>query len=317
MSTAIEEPPSRRRPTSSTPAQRLQATMAAVRLSVRWLGTRKTLSADQKAQAADAFGAEGEFLSAGKKLLDNRHPAFKAVTSVRTRAVRFWKSLSLPYPEPGLRLIRQDAIDAFDDQMQVFREELAESVAALDHQYGSLKSSAAERLGSLFNEADYPDTLDGLFAIDWDFPSVEPPDYLRQLKPELYQQQCRRVSARFDEAVQLAEQAFLDELGTLVAHLTERLTGRADGKRKTFRDSAVTNLLEFFERFQRLNVRSNEQLDELVDRARQIVRGREPQQLRDDESLRSSVARQLAGVQNVLDDLLVDRPRRKILRRPR
>ena len=37
-----------------------------------WLGTRKTLTADQKALAADVFQAEGEFLSAGKKLLDTK-----------------------------------------------------------------------------------------------------------------------------------------------------------------------------------------------------------------------------------------------------
>jgi hypothetical protein len=49
-----------------------------VRLSISWFGTRKTLNAEQKAQAADTFGAEGEFLSAGKKLIDTRHPAFKA-----------------------------------------------------------------------------------------------------------------------------------------------------------------------------------------------------------------------------------------------
>ena len=43
--------------------------MAAVRLSFIWFGVRKTLSPEQKAQAADAFGAEGNYLSAGKKLL--------------------------------------------------------------------------------------------------------------------------------------------------------------------------------------------------------------------------------------------------------
>jgi hypothetical protein len=316
MSTALEHPPSRRR-TASTPSERLRTTMAAVRLSVRWLGVRKTLNAQQKAQAADTFGAEGEFLSAGKKLIDTRHPAFKAVTAVRTRSVGFWKSLTLPYPEPGLRLIRQDAIDSFDARMQSFREELNEAVAALNERYGSLKAAAAERLGSLYSEGDYPATLDGLFSLDWDFPSVEPPDYLRQLKPELYEQECQRVSARFDEAVQLAEQAFVDELSGLIAHLTERLSGQADGKPKVFRDSAINNLIEFFERFQHLNVRSNEQLDELVERAQQVIQGREPQQLRDDEGLRNSVARQLSSVQSVLDGLLVDRPRRNILRRPR
>ena len=53
--------------------------------------------------------------AAGKKLLDTRHAAFKAVTSVRSRIQSFWKGLSLPYPEPGLRLIRQDDWVVIDD----------------------------------------------------------------------------------------------------------------------------------------------------------------------------------------------------------
>ena len=84
-----------------------------------------------------------------------------------------------------------------------------------------------------------------------------------------------------------------------------------------FRDSAVTNLREFFERFGQLNVRSNEQLDTLVAQAQRIVRGIQPQELRDSANLRQHVATQLAGVQSVLDGLLVDRPRRNILRKPK
>jgi hypothetical protein len=41
----------------------------------------------------------------------------------------------------------------------------------------------------------------------------------------------------------------------------------------------------------------------------------EPQQLRDNQSLRQNVSSQLSSVQSVLDGLLVDRPRRNILRR--
>ncbi len=117
--------------------------------------------------------------------------------------------------------------------------------------------------------------------------------------------------------MQLAEAAFVDELSSLVSHLTERLSGNEDGKPKIFRDSAVENLTEFFERFRTLNVRSNEQLDEMVDQCQQIVRGIEPQALRDSSVTRNTVATELAQVQQVLDDLLVDRPRRNILRRPR
>ena len=314
MSTVLEQPLVR---PSTSPSQRLRTTMAAVRVSLSWFGTRKSLTVEQKSQAADTFGAEGAFLSAGKKLLDTRHEKFKAVTAVKGRIISLWKSMSLPYPEPGIRLIRQDEIETFDAKMQTLKQDLDEAVEQLDRHYEHLKSAARNRLGSLYNPADYPFSLRGLFSVTHDFPSVEPPQYLAELSPDLYQQECDRVAARFDEAVQLAEQAFLEELQDLVAHLTERLTGEADNKPKVFRNSAVDNLTEFFQRFRQLNVRSNDQLDELVSQCQQIVRGVEPQALRDNQGLRQQVAQQLSQVENVLDSLLVDKPRRNILRRPK
>ncbi|QDV19504.1 hypothetical protein Pan153_41700 [Gimesia panareensis] len=299
---------------SGRPAERLRTTMAAARLSFTWLGVRKSLTAVQKNQAADSFGAEGKFLSAGKKLLDTTHPAFKAVTAVRGRAVAFWKGVSLPYPEAGIRLIRQSEITDFDQRMSDFQAELETAVHELDRHFEELKSAARSRLGDLYDPTDYPHSLAGLFAIEHDFPAVEPPNYLQRLNPEVYAQECQRVQQRFDEAVQLAEQAFLEELGRLVEHLTERLSGQTDGKPKVFRDTAVSNLTDFFERFQQLNVRSNDQLDALVERAQQIVGGVAPQQLRDSGNLRQQVASQLSGVQSSLEGLLLDRPRRNILR---
>ncbi|MEK6248308.1 MAG: hypothetical protein N2C12_09025 [Planctomycetales bacterium] len=291
--------------------------MTAARLSFTWLGVHKSLSSVQKNQAADSFGAEGKFLSAGKKLLDTSHPAFKAVTAIRGRAVAYWKGVSLPFPEPGVRLIHQQAIGDFDTQITQFRNELSDAVRDLDQHYHELRSAARDRLGDLFDMSDYPSSLINTFAIEHDYPSVEPPPYLRQLSPELYQQECQRVQARFDEAVQLAESAFTEELAKLVEHITDRLSGQADGKPKVFRDTAITNLTEFFERFKLLNIRSNDQLDDLVTHAQQIVQGIQPQQLRDNQSLRQEVSNQMSAVQASLDQLLVDRPRRNILRRPR
>ncbi len=304
--------------TSNTPeveaSDRLRTTMAAVRVCFTWFGTRKTLSPEQKAQAAESFGAEGQYLTAGKKLLDSTHPAFKTVTAIRGRILSFWKGISLPFPEPGLRLIRQQDIPTFDVQMTTLRVELEEAVSQLDRHYEELRTAARNRLGSLYNAGDYPASLRGLFGIAWEFPSVEPPEYLSQLSPRLFEQECERVSARFDEAVQLAEDAFVTELNRLVSHLSDRLSGQEDGKPKVFRDTAVENLREFFTRFQQLNVRSNADLDTLVDQARRILRGVEPQQLRDNAARRQQVASQLAGVQASLDGLMVDRPRRSIIR---
>ena len=295
-------------------ARQLQTTMAATRVSFTWFGTRKTLTPEQKAEAADAFGAEGQFLSAGKKLLDTSHPRFKAVTAVKTQITEFWKSVSLPFPEPGLRLIQQEKIDDFQERMTGFKRDLELAVRDLDRYFDILKSTARQRLGRLFNARDYPSSLLGLFEVAWDFPNVQAPDYLRNLNPELYRQECQRVQARFEEAVRLAEEAFTDELAKLVSHLTDRLSGQEDGKPKIFRDSVIGNLHEFFDQFKALNVSSNEQLDRLVEQCQQVVQGIEPQQLRDNQSLRQQVATQLAGVQATLDGMLVDRPRRRIIR---
>ena len=299
----------------TNPAQRLRATMAAARVSFTWMGTQKTLTADQIARAAGTFDAEAKSLSAGKKLLDTRHPAFRAVTAIRTKVTDCWRGMSLPYPEPGLRLIRQDRIEEFARQMADYKVELDDAVRNLDRHYGELKHAAAERLGSLYNADDYPESLVGLFDVQWDFPSFEPPDYLRLLCPAVFEQERARVAARFDEAVQLAESAFLEEFARLVTHLCDRMTGVGeDGQPRVFRDSAVDNLSDFFGRFGELNVRSNEQLDELVERARRAVRGVAAQDLRDSQTLRQRVAGQLAGVQSSLDSMLVERPRRRILR---
>jgi hypothetical protein len=313
MSTLLDEPVHGH----AAPAERLRTTMAAVRVSIQWFGTRKTLTREQKSEAADTFGAEGAFLSAGKKLIDTSHPAFKTVTSVRGKILSLWKAESLLFPEPGVRLIRQDRIERFNERMQELREELDEAVWRLDEHFAELKSAARQRLGRLFNEADYPDSLRNLFAVTWDFPSVEPPPYLQELNPALYEQECHRVQQRFDEAVKLAEEAFIVELAKLVSHLTERLSGTEDSKPKVFRDSAMGNLTEFFQRFRELNVRSSEQLDNLVADAQRIIRGVEPQTLRDDAGLRQHVATEMSRVQSVLDGMLVDRPRRNILRRPK
>ena len=299
------------------PARRLREEFAAARVSFTWLGVRKTLTTQQKHEAAEGFGAEGPFLSAGKKLLDTRHPAFRAVTAVRGRAVAYWRGVSLPYPEPGLRLIRQDQVESFDTRMRELVHDLDEAVAGLDGRYAELKRSARQRLGRLFDERDYPASLHGLFALQWDFPGVDPPGYLLQLNPALYEQEKARVLARFEEAARLAEEAFTGEFAKLVGHLVDRLSGAEDGKPKVFRDSAIVNLSEFFQRFKELSVCSDSQLDELVETAHRAVAGVGPQDLRDARGLRQQVRTQLSAVQASLDQMLVEQPRRRILRQPK
>src|SRR5262249_27547395 len=211
-------------------------------------------------------------------------------------------------------LIRQADIEPFVHTLEGFRAELTQAEADLNAVYDEIKADAQRRLGRLYNPADYPPQVRGLFAVAWDFPAVEPPAYLLGISPEIYQQEQARVARRFEEAVQLAEQAFVSEFARLVTHLRERLGSTESGERRIFRDSVVTNLSDFFQRFAHLNVRSSQELDDLVAQAQQLVQDVTPQRLRDDAALRQHVASEMAQVQSQLEGMLVERPRRQLVR---
>jgi hypothetical protein len=318
MSTVMESPATGEATQSNSElGSRLRSDTTAVRVHIRWPGTRKSLSESQRSLAAEAFAADQKSVSAAKKLLDTSHPAFKAVTTVKTAAVNYWRDSTLPFVEPGMRLIRRQQITEFNERMTEYREQLAIAVSELEQHFDELVQQARQRLGDLFNASDYPADIADAFAIEWDFPSVSTPEYLRSVSPDLYEAECQRVRARFDEAVSLAENAFAEELAQLVTHLAERLSGGEDGQPKVFRDSAVNNLREFFDRFRRLNIRSDDDLERLVTDAESVIAGVSPQGLRDRQSLRQAVNAQLREVTESLDDWMTDRPRRNILRRAR
>ena len=302
-------------------AGHLIADWGGVSVSFTWFGVRKALSADQKAEAADHFDADAKFFSAAKKLLDTKHESFRAVSAVKREIQDFWKGNTLPYPEPGVRIIRQDCIDAFVAGMQGLREKLAAAVRGLDNVYYELRQVARQRLGSLYNHADYPGSLVGMFEVEWDFPNLQPPTYM-MANPTLYAEQSARVAARFEQAVTMAEDAFVGELAKLVQNLQDKLAGKADGVLKRLHDVNVTDLLEFFETFRKLNIHSSEQLDGIVEQAQKALTlnglfddGVSADQLRESPSLQNAVATRLSAVSAQLDGLMVSRPRRNINRR--
>src|SRR5260370_21539768 len=172
---------------AASPAQRLRRVAAAVRVHFTWWGTHRTLTSEQKEEVGAAYSADARLLTAGKKLIDNKHEAVRKLTSLRSRVGSYWRGLTLPYTEPGVRLIRHSDIEAFVHTMEGHRVELVQAEADLNAVYDQGKRDAYRRLGRLYNPSDYPVEIRGLFAVDWDFPSVEPPAYLLRIAPEVYE----------------------------------------------------------------------------------------------------------------------------------
>ena len=293
-------------------AGELRKRTSACRLRREKFYARKSLDKDDLRTAADTFAADAGSISAAKRLLDTADPAWRNVTNILSRAGSYWKSTTTPYPEPGIRLIGNDRIPTFSAELERLRTELSAAVEALQAKYAELRERAREKLGQLFNEGDYPDDIRDAFGMDWDFPAIEPPAYLKDAHPDLYDREVKKIQGRFEDALRTTEQAMAAQLQELVGHLAERLTGGTDGKPKRFNESAIKNLTGFFDAFRTFDLGSNVQLAQLVDRAQDIIKGKGAEELRTNEQVRAAVAAQLAEVATAVDGLMVNKPNRAI-----
>lgn len=293
---------------------KLRAETTAIKFSHTKFGVRRSLTPDQLNAAALTFGAKAQYLSAAKRLLDTRHEAFRACTEIIAQARAFWVSMTVPYPEPGIRLIRRDRLSTLQQRMDDFQVELEAGRKKLREYYGELRRMAKDRLGDLFNADDYPADISETFTIEWEPVPIGAPEHLRVLNPELYAAQEAKVAARFAEAIRQAEEDFAAELRNLVGHLLEKLAPDESGKPKTFRDSTVTNLTEFFGKFKALAVTgSNPNLEQLVNQAEAVITNTNADALRKDKTLREQLNEALSPMVSALDGMVTTKPKRKIV----
>jgi hypothetical protein len=301
----------------------LQDKYAGIRIGFGKMGTRKTLTADQRQTTADCFDADPDFMGSSKKLVNTKDPRYKAVTRILTRTREYWQSCTIPYPEEGIRLLNRERLEEFRRKIETLRDELNTAVQTLWECYEEIKGQAEAKLGRLYNPADYPRDIRGLFRIDWDMPSLTPPEWAKTTNPRLYEELSKKVAARFDSAVQLAEEAFTAELVETIDKLQGKLAGLDDGTEKRLKESTLDNLTEFFTRFRTLNLHSSQELDELVEKAEAILKGKDPiggksitrDDLRNSQAIRADVRTKLSAVSAQLEGLMTTAPRRAITRR--
>jgi len=303
-------------PTETTnAADVLQLQHSAMKVSFTWWGTTKALRPDLKKEIADDFDADEEVLSASKKLINRKHPAYRAMTGIKRSIVAYWKQKTLPFPEPGIRLLPQSKLEEFDTFMESARADLREAADELQAAYEQNRTLGAT-LGRLHDDHDYPATVNDLFSIAWNVENITPPDYLLELKPEFYQREMQRIRGLFDNAVELAEGEFVEEFGKLVTSLVERLSDNEDGTPKVYRKGCVDKLKSFIDRFKDLSIHSNDELEKLVGQCESLTKGVDGTTFRDLPDIRKHVAGKLAEVKEAMEKDLVLRPRRKITRRP-
>jgi hypothetical protein len=87
--------------------------------------------------------------------------------------------------------------------------------------------------------------------------------------------------------------------------MAERLKDGSDGKPLKFKQSTVSNLVEFLSNFSFRNVTDDHQLQDLVSRARDLLQGVAADDLRTNGDMRTRVQKGMASLTADLDSMLI------------
>jgi hypothetical protein len=278
-----------------------------VQLSISQWGATRKIDENKLAQMVSS----PEWVKASKKLVDPE--ALKPIAKIANKARSYLAGVSLPFPIHGMLFIPKELISRVDEKLQSYNERFDLAVDGFIGDYEELRHLASMYLGDLFNDMDYPVDVRSKFAFSWRFIGLDVPNgNIGLLSPAVYEREKEKFVRTMEEARELAVQSLREEFAGMVERITERFGNGSDGKAKVFKNVTVTSFYEFFETFRERNIFKDEQLAELVDRAKGILGGETADDIRSDLAVKERVRIGMAEVEKAMEEAF-ERPRRKIV----
>lgn len=269
-----------------------------IKVRVSTMGNTRKVSTSQIEADADK-----DLLRVSKHLLDSTE--LKAINRFDGEIRRFLYNICLPF-EVGIHLLPIAALENVEQRLRQFAGDRGQLVAAFLSAYPSLRDSAQARLRTLYNPADYPpaEDVERQFGFSWQYISFGVPEQLKGISREVFEQEREKAAQRMAEASSEIQLVLRETMAKLVQHMADRLREGTDGKPLRFKETTVSNLIEFLSNFEFRNVTDDTQLQELVGQARGLLQGVNAEDLRTVGSLRARVHQGMSEIAGQLDTML-------------
>ena len=248
--------------------------------------------------------ADKDLLRVSKHLVDSAE--LKAIGRFDGEIRRYLYNICLPF-EIGIHLLPIAALEQVEQRLRQFAVDRTELVKAFLAAYPSLCVDAARRLRGLYNPTDYPSGEDVAreFGFSWQYVSFGVPDQLKGISQEVWEQEREKAAQRMAEASSEIQQVLRETMAKLIQHMADRLKTGGDDKPLRFKESTVSNLVEFLANFEFRNVTDDTELQRLVTEARGLLQGINADDLRTTGELRTKVQQGMAGIAAQLDTMLM------------
>jgi hypothetical protein len=247
-----------------------------------------------------------------KQLLDCQE--LKKIVGLDAQIDLFVKNHALPFIplQKGFYILPVALFDTVENKLMEFKAERNKLIDDFIAVYDDAVLAAKDRLGNLFNAADYKtkEAVRQAFKFSWNYLQFGVSEKLNACNKEIVERKHAEYKAEIQEASQAIQQMLRTNMSTLVSHLADRLAIGDNGKKKVFRTSAIESLNEFFATFPARNLTDDVQLEALVNKAKALTNGLSPDEIRTNDSLRESLQTQFASIQEDLNKLVIDQPLR-------
>ena len=199
---------------------------------------------------------------------------------------------------------RSHQVEARLKQFAAKRPELVEAFVAV---YPALCEQAPNRFRALHDPRDFLplERVRAAFSFHWRYISFGVPEKLREVAPELWDEERNKVAQMMTQAAAEAQQVLRSAMAELVQHLADRLEDGPDGKPARFHKTTVSKLLEFLDTFEFRNVTDDAELERLVGQARSLLGGVTVKDLKSTAELREHVRAGMSGIAAKLDTLVI------------
>lgn len=258
--------------------------------------------------------ADRDVVRVSKQLLSA--PELLAIEHFDAKIRRYVNSFCLPsLLRGGVFLLPLGLVERVDLRLEELHTERSALVETFLATYPDLVTAARAQLRGLFNPDDYPEvsSMGAAFSFSWRYVSFRVPETLAAIDRSIFAREREKASRQWSEAAGIIQNLLRANMAELVSHMTDRLTPASDGKPKVFRNTAVSNLTEFLKTFEARNVTDDRELTAIVDRARQLLDGVEPENLRRSDDIRETVRSGFAEINRSLDSMITNRPARRIV----
>lgn len=255
---------------------------------------------DQKATSTveTSFSTQKKVGNYTKKLLPDAKE-LENVKAIAEETRKFFRDQTLPWLSDGTRIVSAKNYFELTQELRKRKDSFERSVSEFLGAYETLRNDAANKLGALFNAADYPTANELRSSFKFDLTPLPMPE-ISDFRTEVLDSEKNEFLAKMREVENESIRHCYAKLSEVVSRAVEKLK-TPDAK---FKDSLIENIADICRLLPKLNIHEDSALEATRREVESLVSKISPDTIRENKLERETTAKKLADIDSKISALM-------------